>query len=168
MEHQNISRFPLLLAWSDFWEGGMWVEDQKEWLVTAKSGFYSGAKSFYRRWAKNESTSQHQRHPTNSTKKLEVLISLFRLNLRKTLVSSTLPFVPSGTSLSHCWKLTRNGTVRPLRCCNNYGTLQIYLKLILYRSQGNHTHAHTYKTKLRGLSPHANYTDRAAAAGRRS
>jgi len=24
------------------------------------------------------------------------------------------------------------------------------------------------KTKLRGLSPHANYTDRAAAAGRRS
>ena len=23
-----------------------------------------------------------------------------------------------------------------------------------------------YKTKLRGLSPHANYTDRAAAAGR--
>jgi len=24
-----------------------------------------------------------------------------------------------------------------------------------------------YKTKLRGLSPHANYTDRAAAAGRR-
>jgi len=26
----------------------------------------------------------------------------------------------------------------------------------------------TSKTKLRGLSPHANYTDRAAAAGRRS
>jgi hypothetical protein len=26
----------------------------------------------------------------------------------------------------------------------------------------------TVKTKLRGLSPHANYTDRAAAAGRRS
>ena len=26
----------------------------------------------------------------------------------------------------------------------------------------------TFKTKLRGLSPHANYTDRAAAAGRRS
>jgi len=26
----------------------------------------------------------------------------------------------------------------------------------------------TKKTKLRGLSPHANYTDRAAAAGRRS
>jgi len=25
-----------------------------------------------------------------------------------------------------------------------------------------------YKNKLRGLSPHANYTDRAAAAGRRS
>ena len=25
----------------------------------------------------------------------------------------------------------------------------------------------TKKTKLRGLSPHANYTDRAAAAGRR-
>jgi len=25
-----------------------------------------------------------------------------------------------------------------------------------------------YKKKLRGLSPHANYTDRAAAAGRRS
>jgi len=27
---------------------------------------------------------------------------------------------------------------------------------------------HQTKTKLRGLSPHANYTDRAAAAGRRS
>jgi len=27
---------------------------------------------------------------------------------------------------------------------------------------------HKTKTKLRGLSPHANYTDRAAAAGRRS
>jgi len=26
----------------------------------------------------------------------------------------------------------------------------------------------SYYTKLRGLSPHANYTDRAAAAGRRS
>ena len=28
--------------------------------------------------------------------------------------------------------------------------------------------AATYSKKLRGLSPHANYTDRAAAAGRRS
>jgi len=27
---------------------------------------------------------------------------------------------------------------------------------------------HKQKNKLRGLSPHANYTDRAAAAGRRS
>jgi len=27
---------------------------------------------------------------------------------------------------------------------------------------------HCLKTKLRGLSPHANYTDRAAAAGQRS
>jgi len=29
-------------------------------------------------------------------------------------------------------------------------------------------HSQHHETKLRGLSPHANYTDRAAAAGRRS
>ena len=29
-------------------------------------------------------------------------------------------------------------------------------------------HVAANETKLRGLSPHANYTDRAAAAGRRS
>jgi len=29
-------------------------------------------------------------------------------------------------------------------------------------------HPNTYISELRGLSPHANYTDRAAAAGRRS
>jgi hypothetical protein len=33
---------------------------------------------------------------------------------------------------------------------------------------GDKTHTHTYITKLRGLSSRANYTDRAAAAGRRS
>jgi len=32
----------------------------------------------------------------------------------------------------------------------------------------NYIYIYIYKTKLRGLSPHANYTDRAATAGRRS
>jgi len=36
-----------------------------------------------------------------------------------------------------------------------------------HANKQTHTHTHTH-TKLRGLSPHANYTDRAAAAGRRS
>jgi len=39
-----------------------------------------------------------------------------------------------------------------LSCCTIYIYIYIYI----------------YKTELRGLSPHANYTDRAAAAGRRS
>jgi len=50
--------------------------------------------------------------------------------------------------------------------------------VFMYTYKYTHTHTHThiyiyiyiyiYITKLRGLSPHANYTDRAAAAGRRS
>jgi len=45
----------------------------------------------------------------------------------------------------------------------HYSTLYIHMYVgesIIIRT--------THKTKLRGLSPHANYTDRAAAAGRRS
>ena len=38
----------------------------------------------------------------------------------------------------------------------------------LHVSGNNFTHHQEYSKKLRGLSPGANYTDRAAAAGRRS
>jgi len=44
--------------------------------------------------------------------------------------------------------------------------MQVYL---IYITGMSYRDVRTYtKTKLRGLSPHANYTDRAAAAGRRS
>ena len=44
---------------------------------------------------------------------------------------------------------------------------QLY-KVLLSVSKDKDLMMATKKTKLRGLSPHANYTDRAAAAGRRS
>jgi len=45
-------------------------------------------------------------------------------------------------------------------CCDSY---RVYNVTYIY-----YTIVIILKTKLRGLSPHANYTDRAAAAGRRS
>jgi len=53
------------------------------------------------------------------------------------------------------------------------GTIKIikYLKVLQHVSDHRRSIIRepcTVKKKLRGLSPHANYTDRAAAAGRRS
>jgi len=50
-------------------------------------------------------------------------------------------------------------------------TLPHQIFLMLYKSAAHLFLEQTtslYWTELRGLSPHANYTDRAAAAGRRS
>jgi len=82
-------------AWFDQISGKVECESRAKKNGHREVRIYSDATSFLRKWAKNESTSQHQRHPMNSTKKLEELLSSFRLDLRKTLVSSTLPFVPS-------------------------------------------------------------------------
>ena len=47
-------------------------------------------------------------------------------------------------------------------------TIHIYTQFMEQHNETEYTEQRIHKTKLRGLSPRANYTDRAAAAGRRS
>jgi hypothetical protein len=62
------------------------------------------------------------------------------------------------------YKITRSPN-KLLKCISESLTLTNYVSDIL---QSLDIGLLTTKTKLRGLSPRANYTDRAAAAGRRS
>jgi len=89
----------------------------------------------------------------------EIMIFLYDLNTVTIGVS-----IKMWSELIYFWEMQYSTSFKPY-FIQNTPLVQLYSSSSDWECVGNITEL---KTKLRGLSPHANYTDRAAAAGRRS